>query len=89
MLIASSDLDVQQEVLAKLIDSKPLKNHLLLYILRAKETKVQAKIIQNIKTSFNVVKCAKTKYHLIAKHTTFNMVVSRHGENVATISKVF
>jgi hypothetical protein len=89
VLIASSDLDVQQEVLTKFIDFEPLKSHLLLYIFHAKETKVQTKIIQNIKTSLNVVKCAKTKYHLIAKHITLSMVVSRHGENVVTISKVF
>ncbi len=45
VLIASSDLDVQQEVLVKLIDFEPLKRVLLLYILHAKETKVQIKII--------------------------------------------
>jgi hypothetical protein len=88
VLIASNDLDVQQEVLAKLINSELLKSHFLFHILRAKETKVQTKIIQKIKTHVNVVKCAKTKYHLVAKHATLSMVVSKHGENVATISKV-
>ncbi len=34
------------------------------------------------------MKCAKIKYHLVAKHTTLSMVMSKHGENVATISKV-
>jgi len=89
VLIASRDLDVQQEVLAKLINSKPLKSHLLPYILCAKEAKVQVEIIQNIKACFNVVKCVKTKHNLVAKHATLNMVMSRHGGNVVTISKVF
>ncbi len=40
VLMASSDLDVQQEVLAKFIDFEPLKSHLPPYILHAKETKV-------------------------------------------------
>jgi hypothetical protein len=35
VLIASSDLDVQQEVLAKLIDFEPLKSRFLPYIFRA------------------------------------------------------
>ncbi len=61
MLIASSDLDVQQEVLAKLIDFEPLKSRFPPYILRAKEAKVLIEIIQNIRTSFNVAKCAKIK----------------------------
>jgi hypothetical protein len=73
VLIASSDLNVQQEVLAKFIDFEPLKSNIILYILHAKGTKVQTKIIQNIKTSLNVVKCAKTKYHLVDKHATLSM----------------
>ncbi len=40
VLITSSDLDVQQEVLAKFIDFEPLKSHFLPYILCAKEAKV-------------------------------------------------
>jgi hypothetical protein len=40
VLIASSYLDVQQEVLVKLIDFEPLKGHLPPNILCAKEAKM-------------------------------------------------
>lgn len=75
-LLVAGDLHVQHEVLAKLIEYELLKKFLPPRILCGKESKVQAEIIENIRSGLNFVKDARIKDHRTTKYATLNMVVA-------------
>jgi hypothetical protein len=88
VLLKARDVEAQRDVVAKLMDFDLLKKSIPPYILQAKEAKVQAEIIENIRIHLNVASHAKTKDHRVAKHVTLRMVVSGHGGNVSTMARV-
>ncbi len=73
VLLKVGDVEAQQDIVTKLMDFDLLKKSIPPYILCAKEAKVQAKIIENIRTSINVVSHVKTKDHRVVKHVMLSM----------------
>ncbi len=88
VLLKARDLEAQQDVVAKPMDSNLLKKSIPPYILCAKKEKVQAEIIENIKIGLNVMNDVKTKDHKVTKHFTLCMAVSGHGGNVSIMARV-
>jgi hypothetical protein len=88
VLLERRDVEAQQDIIAKLMDSNLLKKSILPYILGAKEAKVQTEFFENIMIGLNVVNHVKTKDHRGTKHAMFSMVVSGHGGNVSAMARV-